>query len=231
MTPDNIKSFALIGSDYVPGEVKAICLCFPGLNATQMFDDIANDDKPLAHDGMLFVHPYVNPWNWMNEKTVCFADEIMDIIRQKYPTQPLILRGGSMGGYSVLAYSMFTHHKIDGICAIYPVCDLFYHWTERPDLPRTIHDAMGDYGDISQKLQDRSPTYHPDALPDCPYLFIHGFADVRVNKTAHTDRMVKMLRDLGRDVKYVEAPGMGHGVHFTYEAIAAVKEFLTSYLK
>jgi dipeptidyl aminopeptidase/acylaminoacyl peptidase len=47
------------------------------------------------------------------------------------------------------------------------------------------------------------------AMPAIPYLVIHGDKDQSVNKEKHSDRFVAEMRKLGRDIEYLEIPGMG----------------------
>ena len=170
----------------------------------------------------------------MNGRTVEFVDEVMDLVIQKHHVGtdcPLVARGGSMGGYSALTYSMFTKHKLAAVIANCPVTDIYFHETERPDLPRTIHDAMGCYGDISQVLKDRSPNYHPESMPDCKYLIIHGLNDKSVNKAAHSDKLVALMRGRKLDVTYVEDDKMAHCGPMKYETLVAMESFIDGIIK
>ena len=228
MNASELKSFAYVSEDYLNGPVKSVFINFPGLGGMEMKSSLDYSDIKMAHDGALFVYPFVNPWNWMNDKTVKFADEVMDIVLEKYKVGgncPIIARGGSMGGYSVLAYAMFTKHKLTAVIANCPVTDIYFHKTERPDLPRTFHDAMGSYDDISEVLKDRSPSYHPEKLPACKYLIIHGANDKSVNKAAHSDKLVKLMKERKLDVTYVEDDKMAHCWPMKYETVVAMKKF------
>ena len=234
MNASELKSFAYVSEDYLNGPVKALCVTFPGLGGMEMKSSLDNPDTKLAHDGVLFVYPFVNPWNWMNDRTVKFVDEVMDLVIERHRiggSCPIISRGGSMGGYSALAYAMFTKHKLAAVVANCPVTDIHFHKTERPDLPRTFHDAMGSYGDISQALKDRSPNYHPEMLPDCKYLIIHGCNDKSVGKAAHSDKLVKLMRDRNLDLLYVEDDKMAHCSPMKYETVAAMEKFMDGIVK
>jgi len=234
MNINELRSFAYVSDESIDGEIKAVCLNFPGLGGMEMKSALDPADVKLAHRGMLFVYPFVNPWNWMNQPTVEFADEVMSAVKTKFSIAddcPLILRGGSMGGYSVLTYAMFSRYRVDGIFALCPVTDLYFHFSERPDLPRTIHSAMGDYGDISELLRQRSPNHHPEKLPAaCRYLIIHGCQDDRVNKAAHSDTLVPLMRQRNLDVTYIEDPTMRHCGPMNYASVTAIERFLDSFL-
>ena len=58
---------------------------------------------------------------------------------------PLIIAGGSMGGQASLLYTRYSSHPITACFANFPVCDVEYHFTERPDLPATMRYAYRDY--------------------------------------------------------------------------------------
>ncbi len=234
MNSSDLKSFAYVSEDYLNGPVKAVVVNFPGLGGMEMKSSLDIPDIKLAHEGVLFIYPFVNPWNWMNSRTVDFVDEIVSIVVRKLKIGrncPIVARGGSMGGYSALAYCMFTKHRLAAAIANCPVTDIYFHNTERPDLPRTFHDAMGSYGDISEILKDRSPNWHPEKLPDIRYLIIHGFNDKSVNKAAHSDKMVKLMRKRKLDVTYVEDEKMAHCGPMKYETVAAMEKFMDEIIK
>jgi pimeloyl-ACP methyl ester carboxylesterase len=235
MNASDLSSFAYVSEEYLPeGGARAVILDFPGLGGMAMRSSLDIPDVKTAHKGALFVYPYVNPWNWMNDRTVKFADRILDIVIKKYKTGkkcPLAVRGGSMGGYSALAYSMFTKHKLSAVIASCPVTDLFFHRTERPDLPRTIHDAMDSYDDISAALKSRSPNYHPEKLQDCAYFIMHGILDKAVGKAAHSDKLVRLMRKKGMDITYIEDERMAHCSPVSYQTLDALEKFMGRIIK
>ncbi|MDD5727925.1 MAG: prolyl oligopeptidase family serine peptidase [Victivallales bacterium] len=233
MKSSDLGSFAYVADDYLQGKIKAVCLDFPGLGTREMRDGLDRIDTKPAHQGMLFVYPFVNPWNWMSPGTVKFVDQVLETVQDKYGIKncPLFLRGGSMGGYCVFAYAMFSRHKPVAVLANCPVTDMDFHLTERPGLPRTIHDAMGDYSDISALLRERSPNYHPEKLPDCRYLIIHGCNDKAVSKTAHSDKLAPLMRRRGLSEIYLEDEKMKHCNPMSYETVLAVEKFTADILK
>ena len=92
-----------------------------------------------------------------------------------------------------------------------PVCDLPFHATERPDLPRTVYLAFAHYEcGLEEALQRTSPLHQARKMPKIPYTIIHGDADQAVNKALHSDRFVAAMRAAGHDVTYIEVPGMPH---------------------
>jgi dipeptidyl aminopeptidase/acylaminoacyl peptidase len=115
-----------------------------------------------------------------------------------------------MGGLAALVYTYYAKHTPVCCAANSPVCDLPYHYTERPDLPRTLYHAFCSYqGSFEDALMSASPLHLADRMPDIPYFIIHGDADTSVNKQKHSDRFVAELKKKHR-VEYVEVPGMRH---------------------
>ena len=90
--------------------------------------------------------------------------------------------------------------------------DLPYHYTERPDLPRTIYQAFMHYsGDIDKAIESASPYHQAANFPkNTTYLIVAGDADTAVNKTMHSDRFVQELKKNCKNVIYTEVAGMGH---------------------
>ncbi len=232
MNRSNLDQFAYVSADYLSSSpVRAVFVTFPGLGSTEMRSALDPADVKLAREGALFVYPFVNPWNWMNARTVKFVDEVLAQVYRRHRLNkkcPLIARGGSMGGYSALTYAMFARRKPDAVIANCPVTDLHFHLTERPDLPRTIHDAMGSYENLTQILKERSPNHRPEKLPAARYLIVHGGRDKSVNKAAHSDKLVKQMRRRGLDVTYVEDERMGHCNPMQYETVMALEAFTAS---
>jgi dipeptidyl aminopeptidase/acylaminoacyl peptidase len=142
----------------------------------------------------------------------------------------LIIAGGSMGGLASLIYTRYSPHKIAACFALFPVCDLEYHFTERTDLPATIRYALRDEpGDFHQAILANSPLHEVANMPDIPYLIVHGDKDQAVNKEKHSDRFVSEMRDLGKNIQYEEVAGMGHGSNVTYIASRTQIDFIKSF--
>lgn len=169
----------------------------------------------------------------MNDETVEFVDELVEALREKYDlaaTTPLIATGGSMGGYAVLAYAIAARHKLAACFANCPVCDLMFHYTERPDLPRTFHHAFHSYGDITAQLEAHSPLHQAARLPDTHYLIVHGEEDKSVGKAAHSDRLAAEMRKRDLDLEYATVPGMGHCGPLPDELVVRIDRFVIEHL-
>lgn len=215
MDETTMRQLAWIGDGYVVGEIRGVALSFHGLGHMDEKRYPTTVELEWGRDGWLVVFPYYGPWNWMNRQARAFVDELVDAVYRHFgldDSLPLVCTGGSMGGLSALLYARYARRPAAACLALFPVCDLKYHFGERPDLPRSICNSLLGYGDdLEALLAEHSPLAQAEAMPDVPYLFLHGDRDEAVNKAAHSDTMVATLRAMGRRVEYVEVPGMGHG--------------------
>jgi len=214
MNADKMRATAFISENFVKQPIKGVILAFHGLGDPGLRYTLSYDETEWSDAGGLVVMPYAGPWSWMNRQARAFVDELVDAVYENFKlakSVPLVLTGGSMGGYCSLLYARYTKHKFVRCMGIYPVCDLKHHFSERPDLPRTIHHAFTGYSeDLETLFAEHSPIAQAAKMPKVPYLLMHGDADKAVNKAAHSDRMVAEMKKHGHDVTYIEVPGMGH---------------------
>lgn len=213
ITYDTLRSFAYSNDRICARPVRGMILTFGGLGSSGM----QAEDDPLsvrfAEKGILHVVPYFNPWSWMNRQTVDFVDEIVSVLAEKlsFPDDlPIVSRGGSMGGLCALVYAAYARRTPAACVVNCPVCDLPFHYTERPDLPRTLYSAFGTYpGTLEEALRSASPVHLVGCLPDIPYTVFHCEEDLAVNKGRHSDVLVAAMQGRYR-VEYISVPGRGH---------------------
>lgn len=214
ITKENLHFFTYHNLHLIQQPISRIVLDFHGLNCTQMLNRDPEIAIEAAAKGILYLFPYYGPWNWMNKTSVRYIDDLVDVCFRELqlPEQtPVISAGGSMGGLSALIYTRYARRTPTACAANCPVCDLPFHYTERPDLPRTLQIAFRDDPDgIETAILRNSPLHEAGNMPDIPYLIIHGDADMAVNKENHSDKFVVAMRTANRDVTYVEVPGMEH---------------------
>jgi dipeptidyl aminopeptidase/acylaminoacyl peptidase len=212
---DTIKQVCWVGDEYVQGPICGVILAFHGLGFTGRKTEPTSIELAWAQAGGLIVFPYYGPWSWMNRLARGFVYDLVESVYAAYgldAATPLISTGGSMGGMSSLIYTRYARRPVAACVAACPVCDFKYHFSERPDLPATIHHAfLGYEGDLESFFAENSPICQVEHMPDIPYLLIHGDKDLAVNKGVHSDLFVAAMRKCGRSVEYIQVPGMGHG--------------------
>lgn len=170
-------------------------------------------NRELAEKGIAVVHPLCNPWGWMNAASVRLADRLVECLVGHYglpDDAPVCSTGGSMGGLCALVYARYSRRNVVAAAANCPVCDLPFHYTERPDLPRTLTSAFADAPDFDAALRAHSPLHLVPEMPDIDYFVAHSTEDRAVNKARHSDRFVAAMREAGRRIVYEVSEGTDH---------------------
>ena len=231
MKPRVIKEIAWVGDQYLKGRIKGVVLSFHGLGGG-LKSGPGTEELEWAHRGGLVVYPYYGPWAWMNRQARAMVDELVDAIYAAYCLPgwtPLICTGGSMGGQASLLYTRYARHPVSACLANCPVCDLKFHFHERPDLPPTIRNAFLGYQEpLGSLLTEHSPLHQVTAMPEIPYLIIHGGKDEAVAKRHHSDKMVAAMRQRKMKVEYIEVEDMGHCGPLPLKVLQCEIEFVAS---
>ena len=214
ITIENLRSFAYCNNEICSKPVKGIAVSFFGLGGATMFGKETEDGIRFAENGILYVVPYQNPWAWQNKQNVAYTDEIIDVLFQAYnlpDNLPIVSTGGSMGGLSALVYMVYSKRTPVACVANCPVCDLPYHFTERPDLPRTLYSAFYNYDcTLQDALESASPMHLVDKMPaNAKYYLFHCEQDNEVNKQQHSDRFVSRMQE-SHDITYHAVADRGH---------------------
>ena len=213
ITAENLRSFAYCNNAICRMPVRGIVIEFFGLGNTSMFWDDTDAGKFYAEQGILFLVPYNNPWAWMNRQAVAFTDELVDLLFEQYSlpeNTTIVSTGGSMGGLAALIYTAYAKRTPKACVANCPVCDLPYHFTERPDLPRTLYSAFWNYeGTMDEALRATSPLHLARAgkMPDVKYTVFHCTADKAVNKDMHSERFLAAMTSRRIDYRIVKDRG------------------------
>lgn len=214
ITFETLRCFAYCNDQICKKPIKGIAVSFFGLGGASMFDTDPEEGIRFAKEGILYVVPYQNPWAWQNAQNISYTDEIIDTLFAAYDLPadlPIVSTGGSMGGLSALVYMVYAKRTPVACVANCPVCDLPYHYTERPDLPRTLYSAFYNYnGNLKEALQSASPLDLVDKMPvGSKYYIFHCTEDKAVNKQKHSDRFVERMKEK-HNVTYHAVPGRGH---------------------
>lgn len=214
MTYQNLRNFAYVNDQICIQPFKGIVISFSGLNGMDMYDTDPEAGRFYAEKGILYVVPYNNPWAWMNKQAVQFTDEIIDVLAEAYKlsdTIPIVSTGGSMGGQSALVYTKYAKRTPAACAANCPVCDLVFHYTERPDLPRTLYSAFyNEPGPAEEVLKLASPLHLANSMPTAAYHIFHCDADRSVNLDSHSKRFVSAMKEQGHRITFDIVRGRGH---------------------
>ncbi len=214
ITYETLRSFAYVNDNVCTRPIKGIVLNFFGLGGNEMYSEETEDGKFYAESGILYVIPYYNPWAWMNRQAVSYTDEIIDVLFEKYSlpeNTPIVSTGGSMGGLSALVYTRYAAKTPVACITNCPVCDAVFHYTERPDLPRTFYSALFGYeGTLEDALKQISPLHLASEMPRIPYMVYHCDEDRAVNITLHSEKFVSAMTDIGHDVTFTICKGRNH---------------------
>lgn len=107
---ETLKNFTYTNDALIRGDIKGIILSFMGLGSTAMFDENERGNA-LAEKEIIYLIPYINPWNWMNQQAVEYTDELIDLLFDHYDlpeNTPVVSTGGSMGGLCSLVYTKYA---------------------------------------------------------------------------------------------------------------------------
>ena len=213
ITYDTLRYYAYSNDKICTRPMKGMVIDFFGLGATVMYDEDTPLGKMFAEQGVILLIPYNNPWAWMNPQAVAYTDELVEVLFEHYqlPEDTKIVASGfSMGGMSSITYCAHAKRTPVRCVANCPVCDLPFHFTERPDLPRTIYSAFFNCEDLDEALKDASPLHlaQNGALPDIFYDIFHCDKDMAVNIDAHTRRLVPLLNK--DKLRFTVVAGKGH---------------------
>ncbi len=218
ITFENLSTFCYCNYNLCKLPVRGIVLSFRGLGSMKAFTDespeVAEDAARYGEHGILYIKPNTNPWSWMNRQAVAVTDEILDVVFDHFKlpeTTPIVSTGGSMGGQQAMVYMLYAKRTPIACAVNCAVCDMPYHYTERPDLPRSMYSAFyEEEGDILEVLKQRSPIHLAEKLPRVPYYVFHCDKDTAVNMQMHSERFVAAMREAGQNVTFHIVPDRGH---------------------
>ncbi|RLA40324.1 MAG: S9 family peptidase, partial [Gammaproteobacteria bacterium] len=139
----------------------------------------------------------------------------------------IMIRGGSAGGYTVLAALAF-HDLFKAGASYYGIGDLETLARDTHKFEsRYLDTLVGPYPAEQALYQQRSPINHIDKL-NCPVIFFQGLDD-KVVPPQQAEAMVESLEEKGLKVKYVPFSGEGHGFRQAGNTERALLEELQFY--
>lgn len=147
-------------------------------------------------------------WGITDVIDVCSGAEFL-IAQGLVDETKLAIRGGSAGGYTVLAALTFTDRFTAG-ASLYGIGDLETLTQDTHKFEaRYLDSLVGVYPADKAVYQARSPLHHVDQL-QCPVIFLQGLQD-KVVPPNQAEAMVRALTDKGIPNAYVTFPEEGHG--------------------
>ncbi len=139
----------------------------------------------------------------------------------------IMIRGGSAGGYTVLAALAF-HDLFKAGASYYGIGDLETLARDTHKFEsRYLDTLVGPYPAEQALYKQRSPINHIDKL-NCPVIFFQGLDD-KVVPPQQAEAMVESLDKKGLKVKYVPFSGEGHGFRQAENTERALLEELQFY--
>jgi dipeptidyl aminopeptidase/acylaminoacyl peptidase len=139
----------------------------------------------------------------------------------------LMIRGGSAGGYTVLAALAF-HDLFKAGASYYGIGDLETLARDTHKFEsRYLDTLVGPYPAEQALYQQRSPINHIEQL-NCPVIFFQGLDD-KVVPPQQAEAMVESLEKKGLKVKYIPFSGEGHGFRQAENTERALLEELQFY--
>jgi dipeptidyl aminopeptidase/acylaminoacyl peptidase len=122
----------------------------------------------------------------------------------------IILRGGSAGGFTVLAALAFRPGVFAGGMSRYGIADLELLAQETHKFESHYHDRLiAPYPEAAAVYRERSPIHAADRI-DVPVLILQGLDD-RVVPPSQAEAIVAAMRARGLPHAYIAYPGEAHG--------------------
>lgn len=144
-------------------------------------------------------------------------------------TNKLAIKGGSAGGYTVLAALTFKDTFSAG-ASHYGIGDLETLARDTHKFESRYLDSMiGPYPETQALYQQRSPIHHAEHL-NCPVIFFQGLED-KVVPPNQAESMHQILLDKKLPVAYVPFEGEGHGFRGAHAIVRALEDELYFYGK
>lgn len=139
------------------------------------------------------------------------------------------IRGGSAGGYTVLAALTF-HDTFKAGASLYGIGDLELIASDTHKFEaRYLDSLIGPYPETKQTYIERSPIHSIDQLT-CPVIFLQGLDD-KVVPPEQADLMVAALKEKQIPVAHVTFAGEGHGFRQAENIKTAYESELYFYAK
>ena len=147
-------------------------------------------------------------WGIMDVEDVCAGAECL-VAKGLADPERLLIKGGSAGGYTVLAALTF-HNTFKAGASHYGIGDLTTLARDTHKFEsRYLDKLVGPWPEAEEIYRARSPINHVEQL-DCPVIFFQGLED-KVVPPSQAQTMVDALKRQGIPVAYITFADEGHG--------------------
>jgi len=147
-------------------------------------------------------------WGIWDVEDVCAGAEYL-VAKGLADPERLLIKGGSAGGYTVLAALTF-HHTFSAGASHYGIGDLTTLARDTHKFEsRYLDKLVGPWPDAEAVYRERSPIEHVEQL-SCPVIFFQGLED-KVVPPNQAQTMVEALKHQGIPVAYITFENEGHG--------------------
>ncbi|MCA0900955.1 S9 family peptidase [Microbulbifer agarilyticus] len=149
-----------------------------------------------------------NNWGLLDVEDVCAGAEYL-VEQGLADPKRMLIKGGSAGGYTVLAALTF-HNTFSAGASHYGIGDLTTLARDTHKFEsRYLDKLVGPWPQAEDVYQQRSPINHIEQL-ECPVIFFQGLED-KVVPANQAETMVNALRGRGIPVAYITFAEEGHG--------------------
>ena len=147
-------------------------------------------------------------WGIYDVEDVCAGAEYL-VERGLADPERLLIKGGSAGGYTVLA-ALTYHDTFKAGASHYGIGELSSLAKDTHKFEsRYLDKLVGPWPSAEQIYFERSPINHVEQL-SCPVIFFQGMED-KVVPPNQAETMVKALKERGIPVAYITFANEGHG--------------------
>jgi len=147
-------------------------------------------------------------WGIYDVEDVCTGAEYL-VDRGLADPERLLIKGGSAGGYTVLA-ALTYHDTFKAGASHYGIGELSSLVKDMHKFEsRYLDKLVGPWPSAEQIYYERSPINHVEQL-SCPVIFFQGMED-KVVPPNQAETMVKTLKERGIPVSYITFANEGHG--------------------
>lgn len=147
-------------------------------------------------------------WGIYDVEDVCAGAEYL-VNQGLADPERLLIKGGSAGGYTVLAALTF-HNTFKAGASHYGIGELSSLAKDTHKFEsRYLDKLVGPWPSAEEIYQQRSPIHHVEQL-NCPVIFFQGMED-KVVPPNQAETMVKALKERSIPVAYITFANEGHG--------------------